>query len=55
MITRIHARFPNRLKELVTFWRKRSAILLYFDTGTSNGPIERIYGRLGICAGSPWD
>jgi transposase len=38
------------LRELATLgrtlWRKRAAILAYFDTGASNGPIEAINGRL---------
>ena len=30
-----------------TLWRKRAAILAYFDTGASNGPVEaRFNGRL---------
>lgn len=42
---------PKGLTELATLgrtlWRKRAAILAYFDTGASNGPVEaRFNGRL---------
>jgi transposase len=51
LIKRIRAGVPKGLTELArlgrTLWRKRAAILAYFDTGASNGPVEaRLNGRL---------
>ena len=50
LIKRIRAGVPKGLTELATLgrtlWRKRAAILAYFDTGASNGPVEAINGRL---------
>ena len=51
LIKRIRAGVAKGLTELATLgrtlWRKRAAILAYFDTGASNGPVEaRLNGRL---------
>ncbi|WP_145940855.1 ISL3 family transposase [Corynebacterium glyciniphilum] len=50
LIKRIKSGVPKGLAELArsgrTLWRKRAAILAYFDTGASNGPVEAINGRL---------
>ena len=50
LIKRIRSGVPRGLGELATLgrtlWRKRTAILAYFDTGASNGPVEAINGRL---------
>jgi transposase len=50
LIKRIKSGVPKGLSELATLgrtlWRKRAAILAYFDTGASNGPVEAINGRL---------
>lgn len=46
----IHTGLPAGLDELAqlgrSLWRRRHEILAYFDTGTSNGPVEAINGRL---------
>ncbi len=51
LIKRIRAGVAKGLTELATLgrtlWRKRTAVLAYFDTGASNGPVEaRLNGRL---------
>ena len=51
LIKRIRAGVAKGLTELATLgrtlWRKRAAILAYFDTGASNRPVEaRLNGRL---------
>ena len=41
---------PKKLPELAqlgrSLWKRRRAILSYFDVGASNGPVEAINGRL---------
>ena len=41
---------PKGLQELAqlarTLWRRRDDVLVYFDIGASNGPVEAINGRL---------
>lgn len=41
---------PKGLEELAqlgrTLWRRRKDVLVYFDIGASNGPVEAINGRL---------
>lgn len=46
LIKRIRAGVPKGLTELAMLWRKRTAILAYFHTEASNGPVEAINGRL---------
>jgi transposase len=49
-LKRIHTGLPAGLQELAqlgrSLWKRRHQILAYFDTGTSNGPVEAINGRL---------
>lgn len=49
-LKRIHRAVPAGLDELAqlgrSLWKRRHEILAYFDTGTSNGPVEAINGRL---------